>query len=114
MKTGASGLTSLSFPAVTEGSLCMELTALSGSRLSVSFEHPQEDALATLEVELGSPLRCRLHAGSHSEHDQTTAHILQKSVYPRQEHQAGCCSVCFEGQICAEAPLVMSNSWKFT
>ena len=56
----------------------MELTAISGSRLSVSFEHPQEDALGTLEVDLGSTLRCRLHTGSQSEHDQTTAHVLQK------------------------------------
>ncbi|KAF0306183.1 Mediator of RNA polymerase II transcription subunit 1 [Amphibalanus amphitrite] len=66
-------------PKVTEGAVCMELTAMGGSRLSISFEHPQEDALATLEVDLSSSPRCRLHTATHSDFDQATA-VLQKCL----------------------------------
>lgn len=69
-------------PAGTEAGVCLEVTALSVRRLAVAFEHPREDGLACLELELAAgaplPVSCRLQPPA-ADVDTAVSRVLHRS-----------------------------------
>lgn len=51
-----------------------EITPLSVQHLSISFEHPVEESLATAELDLSDigQLQCNVYAGNNAESSATT------------------------------------------